>query len=371
MAMPNHSPGLHNTPLTQILLTHNPHLFSLATTSPFLHSAGLGTLPKSTLSKWLSQDRLYAQSYISFIGALIARVHLPHAFVKDKSTSLRWKIVRLLSSALENIQKEIAFFEDVAERYGLDLEASPGHWKDGVGSGFQAASATKQYEALFRAFGADPSMSLLEGLVVLWATEQVYLSAWRYAASQGRSQAYSHLTSANGNVRRTEDNERILSPPSGYDRNANGNGNANANVTSNPEQKTDEELGEPHQPDPTPNAAAQPHPLQSHPPQSQSKQQTKPPPLQHQQQANTDPQPQRPQSDQYTHDLDAGALRCEFIPNWTSPDFAKFVQEIADVTDELAEREEAWRKVDVYKAVWEHILEVERRFWPDIAKGGY
>jgi hypothetical protein len=41
------------------------------------------------------------------------------------------------------------------------------------------------------------------------------------------------------------------------------------------------------------------------------------------------------------------------------------VQEIADVTDELAEREEAWRKIDVYKAVWEYVLEVERRFWGD------
>jgi hypothetical protein len=73
-----------------------------------------------------------------------------------------------------------------------------------------------------------------------------------------------------------------------------------------------------------------------------------------------------PKSNPYANDLDGGALRNEFIPNWTSLQFEAFVQELADVTDELAEREEAWRRVDVFKAVWEHILEVERRFWPDI-----
>ena len=373
MAIPNQSPGFHNTPLTQMLLTHNPHLFSLATSSPFLHSAGLGTLPKSVLSKWLSQDRLYAQSYIGFIGALIARVHLPHAFVKDKSTSLRWKIVKLLSSALENIHRELAFFEDAAERYGLDLEASPGHWKDGVGSGFQAASATRQYEALFRAFGADPSMSLLEGLVVLWATEQVYLSAWRYAASQVRG--YSHLTSANGNVRRKRAGSEEQSALAGN----NGNGTADtaaATLTEKTEKAATSAEEDSYSTPPLVSPATEwpppHHPLQSDPPPS-TQQMTSPlpehtaspPPQEHQQRQH--PQPiQKMQPDKYTHDLDGGALRREFIPNWTSAEFEKFVQEIADVTDELAEREEAWQRVDVYKAVWEHILEVERRFWPNL-----
>jgi thiaminase len=346
MAMPTHSHGLTATPLTQILLTHNPHLFSLATTSPFLHSAGLGTLSKSMLSKWLSQDRLYAQSYIAFIGALLARVHLPHAFVKDKSTSLRWKIVKLLSSALENINRELAFFEDVAERYQLDLEASMGHWKDGIGSGFQAAAATRQYESLFRAFGRDPSMSLLEGLVVLWATEQVYLSAWRYAANQSRQSVnytYTHLTSANGNPR--PESQQSPLPRS------NGNGNTNATSVDETEEH----------PQPQPQSLHSPSPPPSQP---QYRIPGCPSPQQEQHQTPSS-QPES-QADKFTNDLDAGALRREFIPNWTSPEFEKFVQEIADVTDELAEREEAWRKIDVYKAVWEHILEVERRFWPDI-----
>ena len=48
---------------------------------------------------------------------------------------------------------------------------------------FTAEPATKQYIDLFRAFWTDPSMSLLEGMVVLWATETCYLSAWGYAKS--------------------------------------------------------------------------------------------------------------------------------------------------------------------------------------------
>ena len=211
-----------------------------------------------------------------------------------------------------------------------------------MGSGFQAASATKQYEALFRAFGTDPSMSLLEGLVVLWATEQVYLSAWRYAASQSRQsapQAYSPLTSANGNPR-----GRSQSPPPNYNTpDATGAETGNRDetgVSTNLDAKTEAQT-----PAPEGEEEADPNPQVVAPPQKESP---------------------TPAPDRYIHDLDGGALRREFIPNWTSPEFGKFVQEIADVTDELAQREEAWRRIDVYKAVWEHILEVERKFWPDI-----
>jgi thiaminase len=65
-------------------------------------------------------------------------------------------------------------------------------------------------------------------------------------------------------------------------------------------------------------------------------------------------------------DADGGALREAFIPNWTSAEFEKFVDEIAELTDELYVREEGWKRVEVFKAVWEHILGIERGFWPDV-----
>jgi len=114
---------------------------------------------------------------------------------------------------------------------------------------------------LFRSFHLDPSQSLLEGLIILWATEKCYHRAWSYAST------------------------------------------------------------------------------------------FQPPPQQRQ---------------QASEDLDGGALRKKFIPNWSSDEFAKFVQDIADVTDELAEREGAMRKAEVYKALWGHVLEIEKGFWPDV-----
>jgi len=241
-------------PLTSVLLESSPSAYEVATHAPFLIAAGKGRVSKSLLSRWLAQDRLYAQAYIGFIGALIARVDLPYVFVKDKSASLRWRIVHMLSSALSNIHHELDFFANVATRYGLDLDCPP---RPDVY--FTADVATKQYIDLFRAFWTDPSMSLMEGLVVLWATEQCYLTAWRFAA-QGLSESDS----------RRED------------------------------------------------------------------------------------------------DQDGGALRQEFIPNWTSSAFEQFVKEIAEVTNLLADREDAWRNIQVYKAVWQHILDIEKRFWPEM-----
>ena len=250
-----------------------------------------------------------------------------------------------------------------------------------MGSGFQAGSATRQYEALFRAFGSDASMSLLEGLVVLWAGEQVRLGAWRYAANQGRralnGNGYGHLTSANGEVR---GGSLSQSPPPGYNGRNNGNG---ANLACGSEKEQSQSQSQRHSqlmelPSP------QPQPLRSHPttssaesqpttdPPSRTDREVSPPssnpnrsspPRQTTHQSSSSPPPP---TDPFANDLDNGALRKEFIPNWTSPDFERFVQEIADVMDELAEREEAWRRVEVYRAVWEHILEVERRFWPDV-----
>lgn len=255
------SSGPQSTSLTSSLLDTSPQNFNLATQHPFLKLAGKGTLPKATLSRWLSQDRLYAQSYISFIGALIARVHLPYENTPNKSTSLQWRIVHLLSSSLENIHRELSFFADTAKKYDLQLDAP-----SKPGAAFTSEQATEQYIELFRSFGADPSKSLLEGLVVLWATEACYLSAWTFASS--------------------------------------------FTVTPHNEDETD------------------PH---------------------------------------HSSDLDGGALRDAFIPNWTSPEFQKFVQDIAELTDLLAEQEiVGGRDLEPFKQAWLHVLDVEKRFWLEV-----
>ncbi|EXJ79055.1 hypothetical protein A1O3_08556 [Capronia epimyces CBS 606.96] len=309
---PNPNAPSTSTSLTRILLHSAPESFQSATEHPFLRLAGRGTLPRATLSRWLSQDRLYAQSYIGFIGALIARVELPDAYVssqdknltkendndkdKDEDEAIRpWRVVTLLSAALDNILRELAFFESTAEKYGLSLDAPSRSDGDGDGEAvFAAEPATQQYIDLFRSFAADPSRSLLEGLVVLWATETVYLRAWTYAAS---------FTDTDTNT--------------------------NTNTNTNTDINTDH-IHEPKEGSGPPGTGT----------------------------GKLDP---------FAADQDSGALRSAFIPNWTSIEFADFVRDIGHITDLLAEREDAVnRNLDVYLAVWAHILDVERRFWPQV-----
>ncbi|KAK4150032.1 hypothetical protein C8A00DRAFT_37364 [Chaetomidium leptoderma] len=76
-------------------------------------------------------------------------------------------------------------------------------------------------------------------------------------------------------------------------------------------------------------------------------------------------------------DADGGALRKEFIPNWSSPEFAVFVDRLGALIDaavagmlEGKEGEERERlKGEVLGRVegkWKTLLEAERQFWPDV-----
>ncbi|MCJ1365737.1 hypothetical protein MMC16_004862 [Acarospora aff. strigata] len=186
-------------PLTTYLLSLHPPSFRLATQSPFLRSAGTGTLPPRTLSAWLSQDLHYAKSYIRFVALLLSKIRLPSPPSHSDPTTtdqpgktsikhgLEWRLTSLLINALSNIHREILLFESTAHTYGLDLQTP---WDGGVcdGDGDSRASfcvnpITRAYVDLF-AGAAGPASSLLEGLVVLWATEKCYLEAWRYALSR-------------------------------------------------------------------------------------------------------------------------------------------------------------------------------------------
>ncbi|KAK1141662.1 hypothetical protein N8T08_008926, partial [Aspergillus melleus] len=113
--------------LTTHLPTLTPHSLHRATTHPFLQRAGQGTLAKPVLEQWLSQDRLYAQSYIRFIGLLLSKIRFPakpHSQTQLQSASLESRISSTLIDALVNIRREIEFFEVTAAAYGLDLSAS-------------------------------------------------------------------------------------------------------------------------------------------------------------------------------------------------------------------------------------------------------
>ncbi|KAI4599387.1 hypothetical protein KJ359_001829 [Pestalotiopsis sp. 9143b] len=254
--------------LTSRLLAHpeqTPGAYERATQSPFLRLAGRGRLPRAALSQWLAQDRLYAQAYARFIGGLLSRVRLPVASGTNVKETIEWRVVQVLKASLEGILTELAFFEDAAGRYGLDLKAVP---KEGVAQGrgegedgFGPNDTTAAYVDLFDSFGAEAGQqkTVLDGLVLLWATEKVYHEAWTYAREEGKKEG--------------------------------GEGG---------------------------------------------------------------------------DDLDGGALRKEFIPNWTSDEFGAFVAEIEGCLNEYAQVRGGADVDDVALKVWTEVLRLEEGFWPKV-----
>ena len=160
------------TKLTDHLLSHSPDGFNGATQHGWLKLAGSGQLSRSALLAWLTQERLYALNYPTFIGALLSKIHIPST--ASRTSTLEWRICNLLIDALTNIRRELAMFEDVLrDEFG---------WADS-GGGEQARQETRAYADVF-AGASKASASLLEGMVVLWATEKCYFEAWKYAKSQ-------------------------------------------------------------------------------------------------------------------------------------------------------------------------------------------
>ncbi|KAF2004506.1 heme oxygenase-like protein [Amniculicola lignicola CBS 123094] len=257
--------------LTSHLLKLNTAQFTHATQSPFLHHAASGSLPKSTISHWLANDRLYMRGYIALTGQLLRILQLPAKPVHSKSqdpTEIR--LVDWLVDALVNIRREERFFIDVAEKYGLDLDLTGGS-ECGEVAEEKKIQGLKRFEALFESLTGDKRTSSflpwLEGVVVFWATEKVYFEAWSWA-----------------------------------------------------KRKAEETRGE------------------------------------------TDP----------TNDADGGAMRVEFIPNWTNMEFIQFVDKLETIVNEGVQGavngdNKKWAEVcERAEKQWSLLLSAEEAFWPEV-----
>ncbi|KAL2067209.1 hypothetical protein VTL71DRAFT_1633 [Oculimacula yallundae] len=237
------------TQLTSHLLALDPSSFKEATQTPFLRAAGAGTLSKDILQTWLSQDRLYAQAYVRFAAMLLANVKLNGTV---DGSRFEERLLDLILSSINNVRRELKFFEDVASRYDLDISST----------GANVSTGVNMYQELFSEVGEaveKGNMGMLEGMVLLWGTEICYLTAWRYASSCSHDSLVEVERCADG-----------------------------------------------------------------------------------------------------------GALRKEFIPNWTSDDFAAFVDEIAGFADALwgMEIEDYGEKLKIIESIWKRVLDVEKEFWP-------
>ncbi|PSK54118.1 hypothetical protein B9Z65_7924 [Elsinoe australis] len=165
--------------MTDRLMALDPPGFKAATQHPWLRLIGQSKLPADAQLQWLQQDRIYALSYVAFIGNLLAKVQLP--ITTDREQSLEWRISDMLIEALVNIRRELAMFEDILRRHfdwGQNVQ------EDTV----QANTTTRIYQQLFGAATA-PNAPLSVGMAALWGTERCYLEAWRFAKQQNATSA--------------------------------------------------------------------------------------------------------------------------------------------------------------------------------------
>lgn len=144
--------------LANHLLSRDPDAINASTQLPFLSHAGCGTLSAPALSHWLAQDAHISRAFVVFIGRLIGKMRLPDIPITMENTTFR--IMDLLISTLNNVRREMSFFENTASKFGLQIDQDP------------PTPATKGFVDLF-ASASSSGASLLEGLVLLWTVEHV------------------------------------------------------------------------------------------------------------------------------------------------------------------------------------------------------
>jgi hypothetical protein len=113
------------------------------------------------LTQWLAQDAHISRAFVSFVGRLIGKMRLPDTAITMENTTFR--TFDLLISTLNNVRREMSFFDTTASKWGLQVESE------------MPKPATKGFIDLLSS-ASSSSASLLEGLVLLWATEHVSLT---------------------------------------------------------------------------------------------------------------------------------------------------------------------------------------------------
>jgi len=159
--------GAQNTPsrppppkpsLASHLVTRLSASLTEATQKPFLSHAGCGTLSALALNQWLSQEIHISRALVPFVGSLIGKVRIPET--SNLTSDPTYRAIDLLCSAVNNMKKELEFLESTKRKYDLRVGTE------------EPRPATQGFVDLL-ASASSPQSSLLEGLVVLWATEHV------------------------------------------------------------------------------------------------------------------------------------------------------------------------------------------------------
>lgn len=145
--------------MTPDLPSRRPALWLAATRHPFLDGVRDGSLPAASFDTWLAQDARFVADLLAFQSRLVARAPR-HA-------------QRLLVGGVLALVDELAWFDQLAARRGLDLAAP-------------ALPATVAYTALLQRLDAAP---YADAVGALWVVERVYLDAWTGALPGGEHYA--------------------------------------------------------------------------------------------------------------------------------------------------------------------------------------
>jgi formylaminopyrimidine deformylase / aminopyrimidine aminohydrolase len=127
-------------------------LWTAATRHPFLDAVRDGTITDAAFDRWLRQDALFVADLLIFQSRLLARAprHAQHVLVGGCAA----------------LVAELDWFEEQAERRGIDLAAEP-------------LPATLAYRELLQRLDGE---SYDAAVTALWVIERVYLLGWTSAA---------------------------------------------------------------------------------------------------------------------------------------------------------------------------------------------
>lgn len=135
----------------QDLLEQHAPAWREATRHPFLDAVHDGTLSRQAFATWLAQDYLFVRDVLGCQARLLTRA--PRA---DQA---------VLARGLVAIEAELGWFEEQAERRGLDLQA-PRH------------PTSAAYRVFLLNLKHEPYPA---AITALWALERAYLEAWKGA----------------------------------------------------------------------------------------------------------------------------------------------------------------------------------------------
>ncbi|KAK0281309.1 hypothetical protein LTR29_008994 [Friedmanniomyces endolithicus] len=161
-------PAAPKPSLASHLVTKLSAALTDATQKSFLSHAGCGTLSAAALKQWLAQEIHISRALVPFVGSLIGKVRIPET--SNLTSDPTCRAIDLLCSAVNNMKKELEFLESTKRKYDLRVDME------------EPQPATQGFIDLL-ASASSPDSSLLEGLVILWATEHCFCVSFQYAGN--------------------------------------------------------------------------------------------------------------------------------------------------------------------------------------------